>query len=223
MMSHGCLIRGQHLRILQLYESALDDGYINQWESITGNPELPQITAAGKESSPHTTIFTTSTSPGEYPGEKALAGPIQINFSSDAKETDNFRVNRGWVTGPCHDNSLPSVVGNWPGNEVAIPSQVVVTPKGGTQSRTWDLFLEHIVKHMYPDLKDIVGKRVCVKTDLGPGRLNATIVRKWHQRGLYFKFGLPNGSGINQEHDQLFGFAACFCLHIVHALSSANC
>ena len=58
---------------------------------------------------------------------------------------------------------------------------------------------------MYPDMRDEKGFRVMIKTDLGPGRFNETVIREWKTKGLYFKFGMPNGSSVNQEQDQLYG------------------
>ena len=62
-----------------------------------------------------------------------------------------------------------------------------------------------MLEKMYPDAKDEPLFRVAVKTDLGPGRLAPWLIRKWAKKGFYFKFGLPNGSGVNQEQDQLYG------------------
>ena len=58
-------------------------------------------------------------------------------------------------------------------------------------------------------MKDGIGRRVLIKSDLGPGRLNEEIVRPCKAKGLYFKFGssMPSGSSVNQEQDQLFGQA----------------
>ena len=99
---------------------------------------------------------------------------------------------------------------NAAGTVVTIGTQIVVTPKGGTVTRTWDLFLTHMHATMYPDLADRPLFRVCVKTDLGPGRLAPWLIKKWAALGLYFKFGLPNGSSVNQEQDQLYGLAILF-------------
>ena len=108
---------------------------------------------------------------------------------------------------PCFDNLLPEVTGMWnyAGTEVPIRAQVVVTPKGGTVTRSWDLFLEHMHATIHPELKDEAGYRVAVKSDLGLGRLAIWLIRKWHKKGLLFKFGLPSGSSVNQEQDQIYG------------------
>ena len=80
-----------------------------------------------------------------------------------------------------------------------------MTPKGGTVTRTWNTYLTHIHTKMYPDMRDEKGFRVMIKTDLGRGRLNETVIREWQTKGLYFKFGMPNGSSVNQEQGQLYG------------------
>ena len=128
------LHRGQHRRIVQVDESALEDGDLGARQSILSDPSIPQVTESSKESAPHTSIFTSSTSCGEYVHEYAQAGPCQTIFQSDAESTENFRVKKSWCTGPCDDNMLPEVTGIWDnaGTQVTIGAQVVVTPKGGT-------------------------------------------------------------------------------------------
>ena len=95
------------------------------------------------------------------------------------------------------------VTGRWDheGNEVTIQTQVVMTPKGGTVTRTWNAYLPHIyiTSTMYPDMKDEKLFHVVIKSDLGQGRLNKEIIRMWQESGLYFKFGMPSGSSVNQE------------------------
>ena len=107
----------------------------------------------------------------------------------------------------CIDSQLSSVTGTWDheGTNVTIPAQVVVAPKGGTVNRTWSLYLEHMTKNMFPDMKDELLYRFLVKTDMGPGRLDPETLRKGQKRGLHFKFGMPCGTSVNQEQDQLFG------------------
>jgi hypothetical protein len=57
-----------------------------------------------------------------------------------------------------------------------------------------------------------ISSRPCAHWCFGPnrpGRLNETLLRKWNARGLYLNFGLPNGTSVNQEQDQLFGYGLC--------------
>ena len=94
------LIKGQHRRLVQVDESGLNDGDLDARETILRDPRFLSMTAASKDSTPHTTLFTCTTSPGEYPGEYAQAGPCQLIFQSDAKNMENFRINKAWCTGP---------------------------------------------------------------------------------------------------------------------------
>ena len=73
------------------------------------------------------------------------------------------------------------MTGRWDheGNEVTIQTQVVVTPKGRTVTRTWNAYLSHITSTMYPDMKDEELFHVVIKSDLGPGRLNKEIIQTW--------------------------------------------
>ena len=52
------LLPKQHRRIAQVDESVLDDGSLNEQEAIVKDPRFPQVTAASKDSTPHTTLFT---------------------------------------------------------------------------------------------------------------------------------------------------------------------
>ena len=83
-----------------------------------------------------------------------------------------------WLRWPLHKNTLPAVSERWDrkGTLVTISVQVVVTSKGGTVTRIWNQYLQHITSSMYSDMKDEVGYRVLIKSDLGPGRLNEDIV-----------------------------------------------
>lgn len=69
---------------------------------------------------------------------------------------------------------------------------------------------------MYPEMKNEIDYRVVIKIDLGPGRLNASMVHKWSKLGLNMKFGLPSGTSVNQEQDQMFVFVFCILIYILH-------
>ena len=74
-------------------------------------------------------------------------------------------------------------------------------------SVTDEIFLQYVQYHLmplYPDAKDVPGFRVAMKADSGPGRLNEAFLVTARSYGFYFFPGLPNGTELGQEMDQVF-------------------
>ena len=62
----------------------------------------------------------------------------------------------------------------------------------------------------YPDVEDKPGKRVVIKLDACSGRTelsnpNNRDARALKKSGVSFYMGIPNGSGTQQEEDEIFG------------------
>ena len=75
-------------------------------------------------------------------------------------------------------------------------------------SVTKEIFYEwyhEIVSVLFPDMQDIPGKRVLVKSDGGPGRTHPIYLSESHLDGLVHYPGLPNGT-LFQELDQIFAY-----------------
>ena len=74
-------------------------------------------------------------------------------------------------------------------------------------SVTDEIFIEyvlHLKQFLYPDACDEPGKRVLMKADSGPGRMNKDFLTTARAHGFYFLPGLPNGTELGQEMDQVF-------------------
>ena len=74
-------------------------------------------------------------------------------------------------------------------------------------SITAEIFVEWIIKVvqlLYPNVEDKPGKRVVLKLDCGPGRYNEKFLLLSRACGIYFFPGLPNGTELTQEMDQLY-------------------
>ena len=80
---------------------------------------------------------------------------------------------------------------------------------GSMTAELWKTWITTIIPSYYPDTADIRGKRVLIKADSGPGRGFGDVPQSWlamaRDKGIYFFPGLPNGTEIAQEMDQLFG------------------
>ena len=58
---------------------------------------------------------------------------------------------------------------------------------------------------LYPDARDEKGRRVIVKVDSGPGRLNTELLAKMRANGFYLFPCLPNSTHVTQETDVSYG------------------
>jgi len=76
-----------------------------------------------------------------------------------------------------------------------------VTKKGSMDSTLWPQYMQHILR-LYPDVSPI--NRVLLKLDGGPGKGNLGHLLAMHAMGVDFFPGYPNGSGYNQEADQVY-------------------
>jgi len=56
-----------------------------------------------------------------------------------------------------------------------------------------------------PDIADVRGKRVIMKVDSGPGRMNLEMLASLRLQGLCLVPGVPNATGKTQETDQNYG------------------
>ena len=66
-------------------------------------------------------------------------------------------------------------------------------------------YLEKNILHLYPDVSDEPGKRVCIKCDGGPGRLDWFALLSLRQRGVLIYPTVPNATHVIQELDVSYG------------------
>lgn len=146
--------------------------------------------------------------------------PPYYMFDSTIENEEDMTINASWLLG------LPRVMRTVYGHDKPIPLQpgVEVSSKGGTVTRAADTFMDWIdktVKVAFPNVaadweydsdgsEDSVGDKpikagpVCIKTDLGPGRVEANeeaLVKrqKLHQAGFKAYPSLINGTAATQE------------------------
>ena len=63
-------------------------------------------------------------------------------------------------------------------------------------------YMNNSILPLYPDIEDVPGKRVILKVDSGPGRLNVEMLADLRLQGLYLVPGVPNTTHVTQETDQ---------------------
>ena len=76
--------------------------------------------------------------------------------------------------------------------------------KGGMNNKFFKRYMREIYK-LYPDAAAVPGKQLLAKSDIGPGRNDQDTLCEGRINGCYHYPGLPNGTEIGQEMDQLFG------------------
>lgn len=82
------------------------------------------------------------------------------------------------------------------------PPAFAANKKAGMTSAFFREWVAH-VKRYWPDSEDNPGHRVILKADSGPGRFDEQFLVDARRDGVLFFPGLPNGSEITQEADQL--------------------
>jgi hypothetical protein len=69
----------------------------------------------------------------------------------------------------------------------------------------FEKYINNVIDDMFPDMEDILGKRILLKVDSRPGRNCAAMLVKVKFKGLYIHPGLPNATAIHQEMAQSYG------------------
>ena len=126
--------------------------------------------------------------------------PLHIMFSSSASHEENYSVNPAWLVG------LPRVAAKFGHDEVqCFPPTVTTNEKGGTDARVLAQVLKRYILTLFPDSADEPGKKVLIKIDGGPGRLDVVSLAELRTLGCYVFPGVQNTTHITQETDQNYG------------------
>ena len=74
-----------------------------------------------------------------------------------------------------------------------------------------DKYIKNSILPLYPDIADVPLKRVALKVDSGPGRMNVEMLAALRVQGFYLVPGVPNSTSTTQETDQSYGpFKSCY-------------
>ena len=153
------------------------------------NPLLPRPGRPATQTSGHETLFLFVTASGEV-------CPVILICDSDCEDPNQQRVELELVVG------LPSVVGRF-GCEQAKQFEPIIacSKKGGTTTVLWRSILGHLIG-LYPDVSPL--NPICLKVGGGPGRLDRETLLWCVEVGIDVFPGFPNGSGYNQELDEMY-------------------
>ena len=87
----------------------------------------------------------------------------------------------------------------------SFPCTYGMNEKAGMNAIELDKYIKNSILPLYPDIADEVGKRVILKVDSGPGRMNVEMLASLRLLGLYVVPGVPNTTSVTQETDQNYG------------------
>jgi len=188
----------QKERIINLDETKISedgsDGGIGGRPSMIISSAGPRTGTAVNKSCNSSTLIGAVTARGSVL-------PPHIQFSSDAKDDENKQVRTGWIL------NLPRGFGKF-GNETwrdDYAATIGCNEKGGMDSEEFLKYLESNVIPLYPDAEDVPGKRVLIKCDSGPGRLDVMTLVMLRLKGFYLFPTVPNATSVMQECDLLYG------------------
>jgi hypothetical protein len=69
----------------------------------------------------------------------------------------------------------------------------------------FEKYLKNSIIPLYPDALDVLGKRVIIKVDRRPGRMNIELLAELRLLGFYMYPSVPNTTVVSQETDQNYG------------------
>jgi len=140
-----------------------------------------------------TTVICGSTTAGK---------PIPPHFQlkTDAKTDEGQRVSVDWF------RYCPQIGGKFGHPEHRLfPVTFGMNEKGGMNAVELKKYMDVAILPLYPDICDIPGKRVMMKVDCGPGRLNVEMLAHLTLKGMYLMPGVPNTTQVTQETDHSYG------------------
>jgi hypothetical protein len=126
--------------------------------------------------------------------------PPHLQYSTKAKSTERMAIDTRWIDG------MPYGRGQFGHKEVKDhPPTFGMNEKGGMNSQElWNYFVQNVFP-LFPDAADVAGKRVLIKIDGGPGRLDSHLLVQLRLRGFYLFPSVPNTTAVSQETDQNYG------------------
>ena len=191
-------------RILNLDETSISfDGSTGRTggrPAVTfSDPRLPSVGKPSSKSSSSLTMIAGSTALGE-----GIPPHFQFPSRAQTEERQKFKYDTlRYLKG------VRGCFGNKDAEGAPLertwPSTLGMNEKGGMDECEFSKYLFNSIVPLYPDVLDIPGKRVMIKVDSGPGRLNTEMHAKLRCLGFYLYPGVPNTTHVTQETDQSYG------------------
>jgi len=87
--------------------------------------------------------------------------------------------------------------------------------KAGMDEVEFEKYLLNFIVPLYPDAKNMLGHRVLLKVDSGPGRMNIRLLTKLRRLGFILYPCVPNTTHVTQETDRCYGpFKTQFAINL---------
>ena len=138
-------------------------------------------------------MITGSTAAGE-------PMPPHFQFSTTAQSEDTQRVNIRMST------FFPKIRGKFGTDcEKEWPVTLAMNLKGGMDEREFRSYFLNSIVPLFPDAQDVKGKRVIMKVDSGPGRMELGFLTEARTLGFIIYPGVPNTTAVTQETNQSYG------------------
>jgi len=189
---------GQKERILNVDET---DGTLDDTKNQMGGrppivftaPDVAGGSTSANKCGYKTTVICGSTAAGE---------PIPPHFQlkTDAKTNEGQRVSVEWF------RYCPHIRGKFGHPQSKLfPVTFGMNEKGGMNAVELQKYMDVAIFPLFPDISDMPGKRVLMKVDSGPGRMNIEMLASLKLKGMYLMPGVPNTTQVTQETDQSYG------------------
>jgi hypothetical protein len=134
---------------------------------------------AVNKSSYSSTIICGSTAAGE-------PYPPHFQLKTAAQTDEGQRLSVDWFV-----NCKNVVAKHGFPDRRPLPCTFGMNDRGGMNSVELDKYMRGSILPMYPDIADTPGKRVIMKVDSGPGRMNVEMLANLRLQGLYLVPGFP--------------------------------
>ena len=157
------------------------------------DPSLPKLGKRAVKSSLTTTMITGSNAIGE-------PLPPHFQFSTKATSGDRQKVRNEVLK---YMLGVRATFGN--DEERVWPATYGLNEKGGMDDCEFEKYIRNSIIPLYPNAEDSPGKRVMIKIDSGPGRLNADLLARLQLLGFVLYPGVPKTTAVTQETDQTYG------------------
>ncbi len=101
---------------------------------------------------------------------------------------------------------MKDVRGNFGNSEVkTFPCTFGMNSKGGMDKDEFNKYIFVNIVPLYPDVVDVLQKRVLIELDSGLGQMNVNLMARLRNLGFYVYPGGPNTSSVSQEIDRKYG------------------
>jgi hypothetical protein len=160
---------------------------------VLHDPRFPMAGKTTNKDSLTATMITGSNAAGE-------ALPPHFQFQTKATTEDKERL-KSDVFAFC-----PRTIGKFgTEHEQGWDCTFGMNTKGGMDDEEFESYIINSILPLYPNTLDRPGKRLILKCDSGPGRLQIDLLAKLRHLGVYLYPCVPNTTAVTQETDRTYG------------------